>query len=269
MKLSYAISLQPTKFQAVGAGDWQEQISQLAHLGYEGVELAVRNPDQINKIKLERILQKNNLKVSAIGTGQAYLSEGLSLSDRNSVVRKKAISRIRQHIGLAQALDSQVILGLIRGNKSGGADKKSGAHLKESCRRICDDASGKNVPIVLEPLNRYETCFLNTLEEALDFIGKIGCRFLKILPDTFHMNIEEADICQSIVKARDSIGHMHFADSNRRYPGAGHIDFPAIIAKLKKIGYAGFISAEILPLPDFKIAASKFITFMNKNRRVG
>lgn len=268
MKLSYAISLQPTKFQAVGAGDWQKQISQLAHMGYGAVELAVRNPDQINKIRLERILQKNNLKVSAIGTGQAYLSEGLSLSDRSSVIRKKAISRLRQHIGLAQALDSQVVLGLIRGNKSGGADKKSRDHLKDSCRRICDDASGKNVPIVLEPINRYETCFLNTIEEALSFIGKIGYRFLKILPDTFHMNIEEAAICQSIVKAKDRIGHVHFADSNRRYPGAGHIDFPEIIAKLKKIGYSGFISAEILPLPDFKTAAKKFMLFMNTQRKV-
>lgn len=267
MKFSYAISLQPTKFQAVGAGDWQKQISLLAHLGYDGVELAVRNPAQINKIKLERILRKNNLKVSAIGTGQVYLSEGLSLSDRSSAIRKKAVFRIKQHVSLAQALRSPVVLGLIRGNKSGGADKKSMDHLKESCRKICDEASRYAVPIVLEPINRYETCFLNNIEEALKFIRQIGYRGLKVLPDTFHMNIEEADICRSIEKAKNYIGHIHFADSNRKYPGAGHVDFISIISKLKQIGYAGFISAEILPLPNFEITAKKFMFFMNKKGR--
>lgn len=269
MKLSYAISLQPTRFQAVGAGDWQKQISQLAHMGYGAVELAVRDPTQINKTKLKQVLQENNLKVSAIGTGQAYLAEGLSLSDRSSMIRKKAVSRITQHISLAHALNSQVILGLIRGNDAQGADYECMKHLEESCHKICDEAFKYDVPIVLEPINRYETCFLNSINETLVFMKQIGCRLLKLLPDTFHMNIEEADICQSILKAKAHIGHIHFSDSNRRYPGAGHIDFPAVMTTLQKTGYSGFISAEILPLPDFKTAAKKFMLFMDTQRKVG
>jgi len=67
---------------------------------------------------------------------------------------------------------------------------------------------------------------------------------------------------QSIENAGDRIFHFHIADSNRWYPGAGHIDFPAVVEQLKRIGYDGFLSAEIIPMPDPDTAAAKNISFM-------
>lgn len=262
MKPSFVISLQPTKFKAVANGDWQKQMSLLASCGYEGIELAVRDPEKINKTILQKTLNDNRLKVSAIGTGQAFLEEGLSFSDKCFSVREKAILRFKAHIELAKTLNTQVIIGLIRGNDPEGRNKKSEFFLKESCRRVCDYAKRHNILLAIEPINRYETCFLNTIDETINFIRQIGYKRLKILPDTFHMNIEEKDICLSIEKAKNYISHFHFADSNRKIPGAGHIDFRSIITKLYEIGYGGFISAEILASHSFGLCVKKFIQFI-------
>ena len=83
-----------------------------------------------------------------------------------------------------------------------------------------------------------------------------------LLLDTFHMNIEEPSIYSSIVQAGKRIVHVHVADSNRWYPGAGHVDFAGIIAILQTLNYEGYLSAEILPLPDPDTCAAQAIAHM-------
>lgn len=91
-------------------------------------------------------------------------------------------------------------------------------------------------------------------------------RVIGILIDTFHMNIEEASIYESIKKSKDYITHVHIADSNRWAPGSGHLDFTRIITTLKEIGYPGYLSAEILPLPDPVSAARLAIEYLKEIR---
>jgi len=83
-----------------------------------------------------------------------------------------------------------------------------------------------------------------------------------LLLDTFHMNIEEAVIEESVRTARDRIFHFHVADSNRWYPGAGHLDFRSVLAALYDTGYSGYVSGEFMPLPDADTAAQRSITFL-------
>ena len=82
--------------------------------------------------------------------------------------------------------------------------------------------------MVIEPLNRYEINFLNTIKEALEFLSSLGDDNIGILADSFHMNIEEANFYQSIIETGDRLWHFHIADSNRWAPGFGHIDFESI-----------------------------------------
>ena len=95
-----------------------------------------------------------------------------------------------------------------------------------------------------------ETDLIVTVSEGLELIEKVGADNFGLLLDTFHMNIEEPSIEQSIRRAGDSIFHFHVADSNRWYPGAGHLDFKLIVDVLNEIDYTGYLSAEILPLPN-------------------
>jgi len=136
-----------------------------------------------------------------------------------------------------------VIIGLIRGNIEDGVDREKAEEWTIDCLRKCTEfAKEYNIGLTLEPVNRYESNFINTLNEGIEFIKRVGVSNLGLLADTFHMNI--------IIQAKDYITHVHFADSNRWAPGCGHLNFAKIVQTLKKIGYQGYVSAEILPLPD-------------------
>jgi len=156
-----------------------------------------------------------------------------------------------------------VILGLIRGTVGEGVDREEAmGWLVEALRDCCLEAEKQGVKLVIEPINRYETNLINTVEEALGLIEAVeeaqaGIENVcGLLLDTFHMNIEEPSIRDSIVRAGDRVAHVHVADSNRWPPGYGHIDFGEIYRTLDEIGYEGYISAECLPKPSSAEAVS-------------
>jgi 5-keto-L-gluconate epimerase len=106
------------------------------------------------------------------------------------------------------------------------------------------------ITLVIEPINRNEKSLYKDTASAKEVIDRIGKPNLKMLIDTFHMNIEEPDMVRSILAVGDCISHVHFVDSNRWPPGCGHIDFRKILHVLRKIRYLGMICAEILPKPS-------------------
>ena len=262
MKFSTVLSTQSTQFDAVVfKGNFSDNVSYIADLGYDGVELAIRDPAQIDAAMVIRIVRQHNLVVPAIGTGQAYGEEKLSFTDVNEQVRKTAVARIKAHINLAAELNAVVILGLIRGRTPPGVDQAQVmAWLVASLRDCAEVAHKQEVQLVIEPINRYETDLVNTIEEGVALLAQVGAdsQTLGLLPDTFHMNIEEPSITDSLRRAAAHIFHFHVADSNRWYPGAGHLDFQQILAFLRdEAGYNGWVSAETLPHPDSATAAEQ------------
>ncbi|MFS8513966.1 MAG: sugar phosphate isomerase/epimerase, partial [Planifilum fulgidum] len=105
-------------------------------------------------------------------------------------------------------------------------------------------AAREGTAIFLEPLNRYEDHMLNRLGQAVSLIEEGRFSRVKVAADFFHMNIEEPRIEESILQARDYIGHVHLADSHRFQPGDGHLDFAPGLAALKEIGYDGYLAFE-------------------------
>jgi 5-keto-L-gluconate epimerase len=136
--------------------------------------------------------------------------------------------------------------------------------MKECVRQCCKFALPLGVDILWEPINRYEMDDFNTVEQALAFLDEIQMPNLRLMIDTFHMNIEESSILDSIHAAADHTSYIQLADSNRRAPGFGHLDFDAIGATLANLGYDGVLSAEILPLPDPITAGKQAIKVFNQ-----
>ena len=264
MKLSIVLSTHAAAFQAVAfKGDFEANVAKIASWGYDGVELAVRDPKLVNAGQLERVVSECGLVVPAIGTGQAWGEEGLSFTSNNPAVRAAAIERISSHIPLAAQLDAIVILGLIRGiTPDGQTHEQSMEFLVEAIQQCATAAEGTSVRFALEPMNRYETDLIHTAADGLDLIGRVGADNFGLLLDTFHMNIEDTDIGASIRTCGDRIFHFHVADSNRWHPGAGHLDFRAILNELEKTGYQGFVSGEFMPLPDGDTAAERSIAYL-------
>jgi sugar phosphate isomerase/epimerase len=261
MNLSIVLSTQPAQFQAATfKGDLETNLERIASLGYQGAELAIRDPRLVDLDLVERLLEKHGLKVPAIGTGQAWGEEGLSFTDPNPEIQRAAIERIRSHLPGAKRLGALVIIGLLRGIvRPGTAQEQAMAWLVEALQECSRAAAEHGVRLALEPINRYETSLVNSAGQGLELVERVGAENFGLLLDTFHMNIEEPRIEASIQRCGERIFHFHVADSNRWYPSAGHLDFGSILGALEETGYAGWISGEFLPKPDAETAAERSI----------
>ena len=264
MKYSIAVSsCTPAGYPAIYNADLFGGIRKAHEFGYSGIEWHLRKPDFDEAKRVKTLCSKADLPVNAIGTGLACGYDSLSLMSDDPAVRAQAIIRLREFIDLGEYLGSKIIIGSMKGKIPQAEDyEKHEAYCITGLKTIMEYAEQKNVMVVLEAINRYETNFLNTAGQANDFTKKIGSKLLKVHIDTFHMNIEEPNICESIEKYGDIIGHVHFADSNRWYPGAGHIDFMAVLNSLDKIGYQGYAAMECLPHPEPDIAAKHGIEYL-------
>lgn len=266
MKLSIVLSTHAAQFEAVAfKGDFETNIAKIAGYGYDGVELAIRDPKLVDPDQLEGVVGKHKLVVPAIGTGQAWGEEGLSFTSNDPDVRRAAIERIKSHIPLAARFKAVVILGLIRGiTPEGQSHKQSMGYLVEALQECSAAAAPYGVRYALEPLNRYETDLIHTVADGLDLIERVGADNFGLLLDTFHMNIEEPSIEESIRTCGNRIFHFHVADSNRWYPGAGHLDFKRILDTLFETGYSGFVSGEFMPIPDADTGAQRAIEYLQQ-----
>ena len=266
MKHSIVLSTQPAQFQAATfKGDLDKNMHHIASLGYDGVELAIRDPKLVDIDHLDQLLHKHDLCVPATGTGQAWGEEGLSFTDPDPSIREAAIERVISHIPVAAHFNAVIIIGLVRGIVKPGVDHNQAmAWLIEALTECSAAALPRDVRLALEPINRYETTLINNVPQGLELIKNVKADNFGLLLDTFHMNIEEVDLEKSIRDCGDRIYHFHVADSNRWYPGAGHIDFKSILKTLVKIGYQGWISGEFQPLPDPSTAAEKSLIHLRQ-----
>jgi sugar phosphate isomerase/epimerase len=257
MKLSVVLSVQPARFAAATfKGDVAASLSQIAALGYQGVELAIRDPRLVDAQALGRLVGKYDLVVPAIGTGQAWGEEGLSFTDPDAGIRRQAIERIKSHVPLASQLGALIIIGLIRGVvKPGTGHAQAMDWLVQALGECAQAAHEAGVRLALEPINRYETTLINSVQQGLELVSRVDAPNFGLLLDTFHMNIEEHDIEASIAACGARTFHFHVADSNRLHPGGGHLDFRSILSCLDASGYAGWVSGEFLPIPDALTAA--------------
>ncbi|MGC8911982.1 MAG: TIM barrel protein [Nitrososphaeria archaeon] len=241
---------------------FEESISFLSKLGYDGVKLPlmIRYDDLIYVCK--NIIPNYNMGVSAIATGHYNSLMKYSLNSLEEPSREKAIEVALSGLKLCSIIQAHLIIGLLRGKEfvDNGAFE-----LVEDALKILDrKALDLNATVVLEPLNRYESSYINTLSEAYKIIEKLGLERTGILADTFHMNIEEKDLCASLKKVKNKIWRIHIADSNRWPPGYGHIDFKLIAKTLKEVGYDKWLAVECLQKPSSEKAAVDSIRYLKR-----
>jgi sugar phosphate isomerase/epimerase len=238
-------------------GRVEEAFELAVELGYDGVELHLRSPNDIELEAVRALQEKHGLGVPTIGTGMAAGEDGLTFTDPDPAIRRRAVARVAEHIRLAAAVGSAVTIGLIRGKL--GAEQKWEARraiMLDCVQDCCRLAAAEGVTLFLEPLNRYEADDLATLDQAAEVIRELNAPNLRLLADTYHMNIEEVDLAASLRRHAAVLGHVHLVDSNRQVPGHGHVDMRAILQVLLATSYQGYVCLEVLPLPDPRQAAS-------------
>jgi sugar phosphate isomerase/epimerase len=242
-----------TEFKYAIRCDLPEVLGLAAELGFKGVEYNIHNPFEVDFKRLLRLTEDHGLRISAISTGSACLEYGLTITHPDFSIRAKALKFMEKYIEYASTHNSGVVVGLIRGKRGARSLGEFAESLIGSIRMLKDHCLSYNVSLLIEPLNRYEADYINNVEEALRIIEQTG-EYVKILLDTFHMNIEEKNICEAIIKAGRNIGYVHVAENNRLPPGSGSISWRDVILHLHKVGFNGYLSLEALPKPSFKEA---------------
>lgn len=271
MKFSATVTLQyDTPFSPFRASEYSKGLDWIKNSALDGAELCISNYDDIDPYEIRDDLDKRGLGCSTLSTGQARGLEGLSLIGVTPDIVRKTQQRFMQHIDAASVLKSKVTIGLMRGIGSVRTKDSDLHQLSEAMKPLIEYAAKKNVVIVLEAINRYETALLNSAEAAYDFVvndlGNPEC--VGILWDLFHANIEDRDFYQSISLMGNKLQHVHLADSNRMFPGYGHTDIAGILKKLKESGYSEYCSFECFNQPSLDVVLRETGPWVQKMREV-
>jgi len=255
----------------IKSGPWiywdhlEQSMAHAASLKFDAVELFTASADALDVTTTQLLLEKYQLQIAAVGTGAGKVIHGLTLTDPEEGVRKKAIDFIEKMISFGANFQAPAIIGSMQGNIMLNVEReKAMGWLAEGLQYLGNHAASLGVQLIYEPLNRYETNLINTISDGVSFLKSQEIKQVGLLADLFHMNIEEEDIALSILAHGDFIKHVHFADSNRRPVGNGHTSFNEIAKALKEINYQGYISAEAFPWPTPKEAATKTILSFKK-----
>jgi len=240
--------------------DLEAGCRQAAELGYDAVEIFAPSPQAVNASELKKLLSDLNLKVAAVGTGAGWVIHRLTLTSPDGAVRQRAKDFIRSIIDFGAEFQTPAIIGSMQGRSGDGVTRETALDwLGEACGELGEHAGRSGVPLIYEPLNRYETNLINRVADGVEFLKSRSIHNVVLLADLFHMNIEEVSVPEAIRAGAGSIGHVHFVDSNRRPAGCGHTDFKPIIAALRETGYDRYLSAEAFAWPDPTTAARQTI----------
>lgn len=242
---------------------FEESIRKAAAYGYDGVELALKGAEEVAAGDLRRWLGENHMEVSCITTGQVFADRGLYFTHPDKEMRRKTIEVFTELIDLAGEFGGLVNAGRSRGFVEAGQDREeTGKRFIDTMQVLCDRAASRQVRLMIEPVNRYEINFVNSLDEGAAILDRVGRENCGLHADVFHMNIEDDRIGESLVRNARWVRYIHFADSNRLAPGLGHLDFEEVMGALRKISYDGWVSLEILPGDNPDAMARKAIDFM-------
>jgi D-psicose/D-tagatose/L-ribulose 3-epimerase len=228
----------------VGA-DHLRRIEGLKALGYDGVEVPVLSGDPNHYAWLGDQLDRIGLRRATTSIVPSPDANPLS-SDPE--IRARGIAHLDWALDCAIALGADSVGGPFHapiGHFTGqGPSEDELLWGAEAHRRMAERAAPHGVHLSLEPLNRFETHFLNTAEQAASYAERVGHPGFRIMHDTFHANIEERDPVAAIRRLQGRIGVVHISENDRGIPGTGHIDFGAVFAALRETGYDGWITVE-------------------------
>lgn len=224
--------------------------------GFATVEIPIEDPSHIDPAFVRAELEKAGLVCGSIC---ACLGPDRDLRGTPEQ-QKNAMDYMKACLDDAVVLDCPRLIGPVY-SAVGRADAVPPAEYKaqwktvvKNLKELCAYAHARAKTICMEPLNRFETDFINTVDQALKMIKDVGSPALKLHLDTFHMNIEEKYQATAIMKAGKLLGHFHACGSDRGTPGNDHIDWDGIAKALKKIKYDGDVVIESFT-QDVKVIA--------------
>jgi sugar phosphate isomerase/epimerase len=237
----------------------KDTFARLAKYGYDGVEL-MGEISRYTVSEVKKLCNEYGLVIPSVLGWNIYPIPGRDLASPDHDERSAALKYGRECLNFAAEVGAQVFIvipapaGRVApvGNPQGWSAWQAAAAQEwelaiDSIRQTARYAAKFGIQLAVEPINRYETYLVTTVEDVLRFNAQVNEPNVKINLDCFHMNIDEADPAEAIRKGGAQVIHMHAADSNRLAPGRGHTDFTAILKALKETGFKGTFTLEPTP----------------------
>src|SRR5215471_3471367 len=223
--------------------------------GFDGVELPVFRPAGFDAAAIRRGLEASALDC----TVSCVLVDGCSFASDDAGVRRQTVAHVAGVVRVAAELGARTVAGPLYspvGYRPGRRRDAEWRHVVESYRELGPSLAANGVTIAIEPLNRFETHFLNTAADAARLCDEIGHPNVGVLFDTFHANIEEKDVAAGVRTVARHLKHVHVSENDRGIPGTGHVPWTAVFGALREIGYDGWVSIESFSFAIGDIAAA-------------
>jgi D-psicose/D-tagatose/L-ribulose 3-epimerase len=230
----------------------------LAERGFDGIELPVFRPAGFETRYIRDALAANNLQCTA----GAVLLPGFSLVTDDAAIRKRSLDTVRDIIHVVADLGADVVagplytpVGELPGRRRTTDEWKRAI---DSYQALAPTLEADGVTLAIEPLNRFETYFLNTMEDGVRLCEAVSHPRVGLLFDTFHANIESKDVAAALVHGGRHVKYIHTSENDRGTPGSGHVDWPGVFRAVEAIGYDGWLTIESFgfSLGDLSAAAA-------------
>jgi sugar phosphate isomerase/epimerase len=233
----------------------ESTVKRLARLGYDGLEIS-GEPQGFDVGEVRALLDAHGVECWGAVT---LMTAGRDLLDSDPYVRRGSVEYVKDCLTFVSELGGRIVT-VVPSTVGKTVPMASAADewewAVESLKRCQEHAEHVGVRIALEPLNRFETYFLNRCEQAVALADAVGGD-IGIALDAFHMNVEESDLLGAIRLAGDRLADFHVADNNRMPPGYGALDWEAIVRELAAIGYAGHMTVEFVASVDRSIVSER------------
>ena len=228
---------------AVGEADFG-RLSAIKAAGFHGIEVPIFSPEEFPAVAVRRAVESAGLECTAV----TIIPAGLGLGAEDPPARNRAEAHVRAVIDRAAEAGIRLLsgplyfpVGYLPGRRR-TADEW--ARAVESWQRLAPYAAAARVDIAIEPLNRFETYFLNTAADGAAFCEAVGHPSVGLLIDTFHANIEEKSIGGALRTAGRHLKHLHACENDRGIPGSGHVAWPEFFAAIAELPYDRWMTIE-------------------------
>ena len=265
MKLAYTVGTPEVHSFPFGwVGGSERALGCLADIGYDGLELQTRDTAAFDWDRFRAQVRGAGLEIAAVSTG-AVGTDKLRLVDPDADVRRQAIARCLGAVRLAHEYDAHASVGGVRGWLRSAPDAATGWEwFEQALGQITRVAEPLGVRILIEPMARHVSDFLNSFDETAAFIRRFGSPILGFEGDLFHMSAEEKSIPAALVSGclAGYLGHVQLSDSGHCVPGDGDVHWVDVIETLRALGYDGWLSMEIEQKPDSATCARRAHDFI-------
>lgn len=234
-------------------------LSRIREWGFDGVELFLSPEDPADISWVKRTLDHLRLE----RTTCSVLPREAHLVSANPEVRARGVDYLSRCVERTVELGARLIcgplyagLGVMTGSRRTDEEWKWAV---ESLGAVARRGEELGITLCLEPLNRFETYFLNTLQDGARLVSEIGAPNVRIHLDTFHANIEEKQPATAVRSVAKDLGHVHISENDRGIPGTGHVDWRGIFSVLREVGYNGWLTIESFAKPEPELASAASI----------